>query len=398
MTLSEAHPDTTKLAATTPPRVEDLCSFFEGMPAFTTGLSRVTPVVGDQVSPSMLAFLDSAKHSIDIDIYSLKAPVVKDLILRKCGEGVKVRILTSLSGTSSEKKALGQQTVDELTAAGAQVLTYPVARALSQANHPKLATVDRLASMISTRNWGSTFGKNRDLDVVYYVTGSLCEQGQYLFEGDWAYSGGHPREVAEPVLDPRAQLVASAPMASHTARTLGDEIERSRSMEISLRILTDKSLLKKLESALERGADVRLLMGDTRQNLDAYQRLSAAGAHIRVLQPALGAEDVPAQFREKYAIFDGRRVHTGSSDWSSHCLYLNRELDVYFDLPELARHMSGHFCGRWDAAPEEPSFRSLEGASQTLGDRMLGFTERSPAWLQKSLLKVSGAGALLSLS
>ena len=184
---------------------------------------------------------------------------------------------------------------------------------------------------------------------------------------------GAPTEVAfAPFDDPGAVLL--------------DELDRARdTVHLAVFNVTDDELIDRLIAAHDAGVEVRVVFDGRKLRpwYDWYRgddRLIAAGV------PVLGAFRPEGAMHDKIAIFDGRRVATGSFNWEPEARRDNHEAMFLTGDPELV----AAYAARWTAlaggplaprshatdpaAPVSVSFAPDEAPARILGRLIDGAT------------------------
>jgi len=400
-TLTKENPKNIKAYTPAPDiKLEEVSGFFKGKRSFELGGTRITPIMKRDVDPAYIAFIESAKKSIDIDLFSFKAPKMKDILLRKAREGVKIRVVTNLGGRLPSQKEQNKKILNELRNSGVDVKLYPAIKSFNQFNHSKMVIVDGKASAVGTRNWGYSFGNDDDFDILFFMTGDTVDEARTIFERDWKLSGGKPEKVEHADRSPNVRIIGNEPLRNDITREIKKSIkEAKKSIDVSIYWLTDKLVLKQLKNAKERDVNVRVLMANTPKNKGAYQYLNNAGIDVKVFVPPK-TDKVRSHFHEKMTIFDDRKVIMGSCDWTPQALYMNRELNVAVDNRDMAAFMKGEFENDWQnlSAPDghfEPRREDKLLKKKSLKDHMLDISGKMPGIFQKASTMAVGMLSLV---
>ncbi len=380
--------------------MNEVSNFFDNMKSFKVGGTAITPVKRQLTVPANIAFLESAKKSIDANMFSVKAPQVIDILKRKASEGVKVRVLTDLSGETEKFLDANKKMISDLKAAGIEVHSYPKVRSFNQFNHTKMVVIDDRAAMIGSRNWGHSFGNDIDHDAVFFMTGDTVNEARKFFEHDWQISGGTPKEISHEDLSPNVRILGNEPMKDDLTDEIASNIKNAgKTIDVSMAWFSDRLMMKSLKSAVDRGVKVRVLLANSDKNVHAYNYLKKAGAEVKVYSPP--DENARSYFHEKTMIFDDETVISGSTDLTPQGLYLNRELNIEISDKELATYMKEEFNHDWTKlSTPKPDFDPYHDKKFekerviTIADRALEVSERLPGSLQKAGMKLA---SLLSL-
>jgi len=119
------------------------------------------------------------------------------------------------------------------------------------------------------------------------------------------------------------------------------------SLEAVVYKFDEKSLLEPLERALARGVRVRMVAdaGEAKRGRSRTKALSKAGAEIRPWKPG--------KLHAKFLIVDGKRVLSGSYNWTESAENRNVELLLDFDAPDVVKAFGQRFERLWDLAAEQ---------------------------------------------
>ena len=153
-------------------------------------------VNGEEKFPEVLKILDTAKHFIHMEYYDWENDVrgnqIKEVLLKKIGQGVKVRIMYDAYASRKMKGNI----VKELKAAGAEI--YPVikirlvafARKINHRDHRKVIIVDGLTGFVGGINISDRYDNSIDTglywrDTHVKITGPTVLNIQRHFLVNW---------------------------------------------------------------------------------------------------------------------------------------------------------------------------------------------------------------------
>ncbi|MCD4786080.1 MAG: membrane protein insertion efficiency factor YidD [Candidatus Eremiobacteraeota bacterium] len=391
--LTSDKPAKKKVYPPTDVKIEDMSDFFKGKRSFDVGGTRITPITKKDIDPSFIKFIESAKKSIDIDLFSIKSHKMKDLLVKKAGEGVKIRVVTNLGGRLQSQQEQNKVVLDELKQAGIDVKLYPRLKAMNQFNHSKMIIVDNKAASIGTRNWGYSFGNDDDFDTMFYMTGDTVDEARTFFERDYGIAGGNPEKVKHEDQSPGVKILGNEPLRTDITKDLKKSIKNAKeSINLSVYWLTDKSILGLLNKAKKRGVNMKVILANTLQNKYANNYLKEKGIEVRTFKPPQ-TDKIRSHFHEKMAIFDDHHVTMGSCDLTPQGLYSNREINVSIDNKDLAEYMKAEFQDDWKnfstvKGSFKPSREDKLIKKKGIKNHILDLSERAPSSIQQ-------AGALL---
>ena len=119
------------------------------------------------------------------------------------------------------------------------------------------------------------------------------------------------------------------------------EIEKAKKIDIAVYSITNRKIVDAILAAKKRGAEVRVItdraMAGNKYSLD--EELAAAGIPVVIHKKH-------KIMHNKYAIFDGKMVVTGSYNWTKNATQSNSENCLFFQQPN--KEYSIHFEELWD--------------------------------------------------
>jgi cardiolipin synthase A/B len=281
----------------------------------------VEPGAGDR---PVVSLIQSARHSIDLEVYILTDSTVIQALENSRRRGVRVRVLLEEHPLGASRYATEAYT--SLKSAGIAV-RWANERAFTY-THEKSMVVDGRTAGIFTFNLSySAFHSNREFGVIdRNVQDARTVDG--VFNADWsrrAFRLTDQRIVVSPI-NSRRTLQTMIDGAKHTIDLYEEEVSDSR-------IETD------MISAARRGVRVRLLTSDGSAGVD---RLRAGKVKVE-LQKA-------PYIHAKAIVTDGMRVFIGSENISATSLDANREMGIALSSKSLAKVVIARFTSDWHAA------------------------------------------------
>ena len=306
---------------------------------------------GDQIFPSMLQAIRSAKKTITFETYIYWSGNIgsefADALAERSRAGVKVHVLMDWVGSGKMDEAL----LKKMKEAGADIRKfhkpawYNMAR-LNNRTHRKLLVVDGAVGFtggvgIAPKWEGAAQDADHWRDSHFRVAGPVVSQMQAAFMDNWIKVSGQVLhgESYFPILQAAgnspAQMFFSSPSSGsdnmalmyHLALTAAE-----KTVDLSMAYFVPDALSQKiLVDALKRGVRVRLItpgpITDTETVRAASRQtwgpLLAAGAEIYEFQPTM--------YHCKVMIVDKLMVSVGSTNFDSRSFRLNDEanLNVY---------------------------------------------------------------------
>ncbi len=252
-----------------------------------TSGNRVTILKnGEEKFPEVFAALEAAERFIHLEYYIYEDDQIgnriKEILIKKAGEGVKIRFIYDDFGSRRVRRRIAPQ----LRAAGVEaypfhtVRIWALANRLNYRNHRKLIIVDGKVAFTGGINIGDRYC-NRPEDPLYWRDTHLKLEGdgifflQYLFMCDWNFCSGQTL-VPEPAYfnypqkapgDKLVQIAASGP-DSPTPLILYSLLQIINLARREILITTPyfipgESLLHALIVASLSGVSVKLIVPDT---------------------------------------------------------------------------------------------------------------------------------------
>lgn len=315
---------------------------------FVGGNSITTLANGDQIFPSMLQAIHSAKRSIDFETYVFwKGDIAKqfaDALAERARAGVKVRAILDAQGTSK----MGSDNLENMRSAGVEIakfhsIFYPDPRRFNNRTHRKLLIVDGKVGFIGgvgiADEWtGHAQSPKHWRDNHYRVTGPVVAQLQGIFMENWLATRGEVLHGEEyfPPLSPAGGILAAA--FSSAPRQGNRDMDLMYLLAIAsakktLRIenayfLPDNLIRKELIDAAKRGVRVEIVAPGP--HIDQKLVRLASRRHWPALIEA-GVkiyEYQPTMVHVKLMIVDDTFVSVGSGNFDNRSVRLNDEANL----------------------------------------------------------------------
>lgn len=343
---------------------------------------------GAQAFPAMLAAIASARATICLETYILRADPIGWLFAEALAEraraGVEINLLFDAWGSS-----LPGAYLDFLHGAGVRTLAYHPIRfsGSRRALVERLARRDHRKSLIVDSHVGFTGGINLSNDYAAVEDGGggwrdthLRLEGpavlelEYFFRRTWRRAHGAPLDERRYGTDGRRPDPLVSIASSHLRRSRASIREayrdairgaRERVWITNAYFLPQIRLLRALTNAAKRGVDVRLMIAGTTDvpavlfaSRSIYDRLLQAGVRLYEWNGRV--------MHAKTAVIDGRWSTVGSSNLDAQSLRQNLEANAIVRHPGFA------------AAMERMFLEDLASCDEINAERW----QRRPAWLR----------------
>ncbi|MDD2233539.1 MAG: cardiolipin synthase [Desulfitobacteriaceae bacterium] len=317
---------------------------------------------GEETFEAIFAALHTAKNHIHLEYYIFKDDNVgrdmQNILIKKAGEGIRVRVLLDGLGSIPMSKR-----VHQLRKAGVETewfapIRFPfLTSRLNLRNHRKIIVVDGQVGFIGGLNIGDEylsrskrFGFWRD--TFLKLEGESVHLLQKVFLRDWFYASRkkiHGRSYfpkPKPAGDQLVQIAASGPDSDWEAipQVIFISIagaEKYIYIETPY-FIPDESTLMSLKTAALSGLDVRIITQGIPDHKLTYwasrsyfELLLAAGARIYKYNKGI--------LHAKVLIVDGQLGSVGSTNFDTRSFRLNFEISAFIYHRDLAMRLEKDF-------------------------------------------------------
>lgn len=312
-----------------------------------------------------LTAIESARRSLDIEIYEMEDPQIREAIRKAIARGVRVRVVHEPASVGKScRPAEPERPLDspvcidlkrlrnQIQAAGGAFRVYAKAQLCPKASrtcfqHGKMILVDGSKVWFSTGNFNPS---------------SLChvDEPSDRCNKDYTLSETRPWVVetmkrwfeadlrGEPVGD-LSQRVPNLTVSPFAETKLLEFVRGARrSLAVENQYLKYEAFNLEIAQAARRGVKVTITVSDPCafgrpspsemdrfvSNMTTFERV---GASIRVFPLAQRVGGQPGYLHAKAMVVDGRRAWMGSINGSEGAFRSNREFGLVFDDPEAVR-------------------------------------------------------------
>jgi cardiolipin synthase len=321
---------------------------------------------GRNFFPRIFDDVEAARSSVHILLFGWREGDVgtdmADLLKRKLGEGVEVRVLVDAYGSRPYGEAKPMFTA--LAAAGAQITVndvfppdrdglYPDDRhidwrqdEMGRAEHRKLIVVDGRVAWTGGAGLEDHFENGGFHDVMVRVTGDVVRQAQAAFLTSFRGHGGPLPADLSPYFpapdDPGTTPVALAQVIPRgfvaASQAVREQIDTARErLDVMNPYLTDRDMVERLIAAGRRGVHVRVVVSETSNNPPA----SAALKHHygQLLDAGVEIWELPGTVVHAKVVVADETVSFGTVNLDAWGLYRNSEIAMFVRSPETAALM-----------------------------------------------------------
>jgi cardiolipin synthase len=317
---------------------------------------------GEETFEAIFAALEKARHHIHLEYYIFKddniGRVMQNLLIKKAGEGVKVRVLMDGFGSRTMFWRMRDLKRARVECEWFYPLRFPfLTRQLTLRNHRKIIVVDGRVGFIGGLNIGDEylsrskrFGFWRDTFIQ--LEGESVQLLQRIFIRDWYYSCRrkiHGRKYfpePEQAGNQLVQVAASGPDSDWEAVLQVFFISMAGAEKYiyieTPYFIPDESTLMCLKTAALSGLDVRIItqgVPDHKTTFWAaqsyFEDLLAAGVRIYQYQKGI--------MHAKILIVDDQLGSVGSTNFDVRSFRLNFEISAFVYHSEIARRLKEDF-------------------------------------------------------
>jgi cardiolipin synthase A/B len=280
-------------------------------PVASTGSGSLRLLVEPRAGVGTLyKLITGAKSSVDLTMYELKDPTAERDLAADAARGVDVRVILD----RHLEQASNEPAYDYLAAHRVHVTWAPAGTTY----HQKTLTVDGKTSVIMTLNLVTEdYPSTRDFAVIDTDRADVAAIVA-TFNADFAHRAITPPDGADLVWSPtnsQASILAVIADAKHTLAVENEEMD-------------DTTITDALISAARRGVDVTVVMTAEAEWDRAFDKLVAAGVHVRLYPDRNGVLYIHAKAVVADAGRADEEVFVGSENFSAASLWYNRELGI----------------------------------------------------------------------
>lgn len=341
---------------------------------------------GNQIFPTMLTAIRSAKSSINFEAFLFYPDSIGNQFVEAFCEraraGVRVRVLLDALGSGDRFQ---DADVEKLRAAGCSFAYYhaPLSWRVDKLNrrtHRRVLVVDGKVGFTGGAGFADQWAGDADSpdhwrEVHIRVEGPLVAKLQGAFQQHWVRETGETLSgITEfPPLEPRGQLKAQL-LASHSfsispvslaLAVAFNSAERTIYITNAYAAPSDNQVAL-LAAAAKRGVDVRLLVPG-RHNDQPATKAAGRGAYGRLIEGGVKIfEYETTMIHTKTVVVDGLFSIVGSSNFDARSSQINEELDVTVYDAGFGRQMDDVFLN--DLKKSRP-YTLEQFKSRSVGER-----------------------------
>lgn len=351
---------------------------------------------GEETFNSIIEEIKRARHHIHLEYYIVRhdriGQELKELLISKAAEGVKVRFLYDAVGSWQ----LSKRYITELRNAGVDTVPFGPVRLpflnnkFNFRNHRKIVVIDGTVGFVGGLNIGDEYlGRNESIgfwrDTHLKMKGEAVRTLQLIFLQDWYYMTNHSFLTAE-YLSPDyqdnnhggVQLIAGGPDNEHSViKNIFFSMITSAKESVwiaSPYFIPDEDIFSAIKIAALSGIDVRLLVPnrpDKRIVFHAsrsyFPELLEAGAKVYEYEKGF--------MHSKMVIVDHELASIGTSNMDMRSFHLNFEVNAFLYRTRSTEKLVKEFLNDLESAKQldleifrerHLGYRLLESTSRLL--------------------------------
>jgi phosphatidylserine/phosphatidylglycerophosphate/cardiolipin synthase-like enzyme len=339
----------------------------------------------EPVESHIVRAIETAKESIQIALYEFTSRSILKALLAARKRGVKVEIIlddTNVNPRNAPDADYKRYRSEQIWALIRNQVDVTVVGSPTKygINHHKFAVFDGKMAEFGSYNWTYTSEKNHYENVLFTADADRVKG----FQDAWAHLRALSVTVAEsatkqwtldipaPPSDPQRRIAFNGVALPAWIFTPGDLFEDSIaaaidaskvSVDAAAFVITSRKIIDALERAVKRGVQVRMV-ADKSQTQHEHVKLflgwlQRRGVQLRILAGPNGEEsDFPLaeKMHNKYFIFDGQLVETGSGNASKNAGIANFENANFLDDKADVAAFTKTFQHLFDIAETAPAY------------------------------------------
>jgi cardiolipin synthase len=340
---------------------------------------------GDETFRHIIGELKRAKHHIHMEYYIVRHDAIgqeiKEILLAKAEEGVKVRFLYDAVGSWQ----LSKKYINEMKNAGIETVAFgPVKlpflnNKFNFRNHRKIIVIDGTVGFVGGLNIGDEYlGRSEEFgfwrDTHLMLKGEAVRSLQLIFLQDWYYMTNHSFLTAEylsPQLDHKnhggVQLIAGGPdnewsVIKNIFFSMIASAEKSVWIA-SPYFIPDEDIFSAIKVAALSGIDVRLLVPNRPDKRIVFH--ASRSYFPELLEAGVKIYEYGRGFmHSKIVIVDSELASIGTSNMDMRSFHLNFEVNAFLFRTRSTQELVDEYLNDIDYA--------VQLDLQTFGKRKFG--------------------------
>lgn len=321
---------------------------------------------GENAFPVIIEALKNAKQTIHLEYYIIRddhiGNQIKDILIEKAKEGVKVRLIYDDFGS----KAIRGQYADELRANGVEVYPFrkiilvAFANRLNYRNHRKIIVVDGKIGFVGGINIGDDYinlpdSKVYHRDMHLRVEGPIVYSLQYIFLCDWQFCAKEKIILENTLFSTHdlpedgkvAQIAASGPdskypMIMYTILR-ATMLAKEEILITTPYFVPSEGVMEAIKNAALSGVKVKLLVPYVTNSL--ITQLASSSYYSALMDSGVEIYRYKKGFiHAKTSVFDGKLSIIGTANMDNRSFNLNFEVNGMIYDEKLGQQMQNEFA------------------------------------------------------
>lgn len=293
---------------------------------------------GNAVRSKTIDLINSATESIYIEQKIFADENIKNLIIKKAGTGVEIRILLDQFETPN------RAVLNELKSHNISIQFYPAQK--GQTNEVKFLIVDLREALVYSHPW--TESGFQAANFAVHLTGrSVHKLATAVFNRDWSFTTTLALDIPKESDLPEDNITVAK--NTNVKSQLFAQVKNSKeSIWAIVNNVTEPETVSLFEEAAANGLDIRLIVDSSNMPTNwpsTLQKLEDSGVEIRYFK---SVKDLPLGMN--LAIFDGTTFLHTSSGWSYKSFVMNQELSLTVPSPTATESLIEVFDQYWQSA------------------------------------------------
>ncbi len=320
---------------------------------------------GENAFPKIIEALESAKSTIHLEYYIVRndhiAHQIKDILIRKVKEGVKVRFIYDDFGS----RPIHGEYVKELRDAGVEIYPFlklifvKFANRINYRNHRKIIVIDGHTGFVGGMNIGDEYintdtSKDFYRDVHLKVKGPICYSLQNIFICDWKFCSKqtiHPDDSLLPWdIDQDenmvSQIVASGPDSKYPmimySLLRAITLSKSEIMITTPYFVPSEPIMEALINASLSGIDVKIIVPYKTNSI--ITQLASCSYYLALMEAGVEIYRYKRGFiHAKTSVFDQKLSMIGTANMDNRSFNLNFEVNAIIYDENIGQRMKSEF-------------------------------------------------------
>ncbi|MFA5745825.1 MAG: phospholipase D-like domain-containing protein [archaeon] len=286
----------------------------------------------DNCQEVILSLIQDANKTIDCAVYDISSKEVSEVFINKKEQGLEIRIVTD-KGRSQTKTTM----VGNLKSAEINVLISPT---IESYMHNKFCVFDGNKVLIGSTNFTSNSFSESYNNILVFENQRLAETLTKKIDSFYFGNFSKDSTVLGETISPTTEI-SFCPNSNCKQKVLDEISSAKETIECMQYSFTLDDIGDEMLNAKERGVDVKVIF-ETQQlsEYSEYEKLKQLG--VSVVE-----DNDPYLMHNKYCVFDGGTIITGSMNYSANGTNNNDETLLVIKDENLSKQYKENFQKYW---------------------------------------------------